>query len=134
MRLLEAVADPHERFTLREELEADEGADGAYAAAWRELRASDRAEWAKAVDREDRLTTALVARLARMRAPRALAAEHARLVAAFREYEAAVRALAARRDDDVAGAAWERVTDAERELAVVHATFADRLRWDTAKR
>jgi hypothetical protein len=131
LRLLEILADPHEGasssglFAVSRELDALE--EGAYGAAWRELRADDRTAFTHAVEREEAQIAALVARLERVRIPRTLASEHARLVAAFREYGDAGRELAAAwatRDTDVVDAAAARLTDAARGIEGAHAAIA----------
>ena len=131
-RLLEVLADPHEGassrelFALRRELDAlpDEGA---YAVALQELRAGDRAAFTHAVERDEAAIAALVARLERLRVPRPMASDHARLLADFREYGDAGRELAAAwatRDSDVVDAAATRLTNAERDIEAAHAAIA----------
>ena len=141
MRLLELLAAPHGAASPREPLAVTDALDAlpddAYAAAWRELRADERADRTHAVDREAAATAALVARLENMRAPRAVAAGHARLVAAFGDYDAACRELTAawaRRDAQAVDAARSRVDGAEHEIKAAHDAIAGRVgrhgRWD----
>ena len=131
LRLLEILADPHEGASTSELFDASRELDaleeGAYAAAWRELRADDRTAFTHAVEREEAQIAALVARLERLRVPRSLTSEHGRLVAAFREYGDAGRDLAAAwatRDGDVVEAAVARLADAERGIQDAHAAIA----------
>ena len=131
LRMLEILADPYDGaspdglFAVARELDALE--EGAYAATLRELLADDRAAFALAVEREKAEIAALAARLERLRVPRKLAAEHARLVAAFREYGAAGGELAAAwatRDSDVVDAAGARLADAAHGVEAAHAAIA----------
>ena len=111
---------------------ATSGHDAGYDSALQALRVADHRAYAHAASDFVAETRRFATRLAGLRIPRGLAAEHEHLVDAVREYAGASQqfALAWTTDsDDAVQAAVARLINAERGIGRAHAQTAERTGW-----